>query len=285
MRRRSLYSSPPLSLLHFYGGFNMIENFTQGSMKQMYDLCLKATYNMKIGEKTYEPGEVIAYFDKIQIIGLNEIASHISARGGKDNRRLVTWDITKELNLSFTQGVFSPTTFAIFNNARLFEHESNDPIKITQREELESNENKQITLKHTPTRNLYVYDARGNKLSNYTVEGNVITIESEYTDVIVTYDFDYVSKHNTYKIGQKFFSEPFELQGRTSLKDDTTGQIVTVIITIPRLKLMSDLSMTLGDDAHPVTSTFRALGLPVGSGRNAYVAEYTFLDNNIDSDF
>ena len=262
----------------------MIDNFSQGSMKQMYDLCLKATYNIEIGNKSYKPGEVIAFFDKIQVMGLNEIASHISARGGKDNRRLVTWDITKELNLTFSQGIFSPKTFSLFNNTRMIEQDSNDPIGITQRECVESNESGQVILKHTPARDLYVYDIDGNDV-NYTIEGDVLQIESPYKDLIVTYEFDYVNKHLIYKIGQKYFSMPIALEGRTSLKDDTTGQIVTGIIKIPKLKLMSDLSMTLGDNANPVSSTFRALGLPVGNGRDAYVAEYVFLDNNIDSDF
>jgi len=59
---------------------------------------------------------------------------------------------------------------------------------------------------------------------------------------------------------------------------------VTGIIKIPKLKLMSDLSIKLGIQASPVVGTFKAVGIPVGSGRSSYVSEFCFLEDDIDSD-
>jgi hypothetical protein len=38
---------------------------------------------------------------------LNELKNYVVARGGYDNRGLVYWETTKELRLTFSQGVFS----------------------------------------------------------------------------------------------------------------------------------------------------------------------------------
>ena len=46
-----------------------------GSFKSLEDVHLKATYNMKIGNREFVEGETIALFDKIQISNLNEIKS------------------------------------------------------------------------------------------------------------------------------------------------------------------------------------------------------------------
>jgi hypothetical protein len=75
-----------------------------------------------------------------------------------------------------------------------------------------------------------------------------------------------------------------ELEGKTRVKDDTSGLVTTGIIKIPKLKLMSGLSMRLGAQANPVVGSFRAEGVPVDSRRNSYVMEMYFLDEDIDSD-
>ena len=50
--------------------------------KDLYDVTLKSTYNIEVGGRTIEPGEVIAIFDKIQLGQFDEIKSYITANGG-----------------------------------------------------------------------------------------------------------------------------------------------------------------------------------------------------------
>lgn len=71
------------------------------SFKLLEDVHLKATYNLRIGDKEFEPGETIALFDKIQMSGFNEIKTWVAARGGFDNRGLVYWETTREMQFSF----------------------------------------------------------------------------------------------------------------------------------------------------------------------------------------
>lgn len=62
---------------------------------------------MEIGGIHIEPGETVASFDKIQLANFQEVKDKVSANGGYGNKALIYWDATKELKLSFTQGVFS----------------------------------------------------------------------------------------------------------------------------------------------------------------------------------
>ena len=86
-------------------------------------------------------------------------------------------------------------------------------------------------------------------------------------------------------IGQELVKGYLSLEARTRVKDDITGHTKTGIIKIPQLKLMSDLSMRLGENAPPQMGTFKAIGYPVGSRGDSKVMEILFLEDDIDSDF
>ena len=80
---------------------------TEFGLKELYDLTLKATYPIEMEGRVFETGEVIARFDKIQLANFREITSRVSANGGKNNPALVVWEDPREIQLSFTQGIFS----------------------------------------------------------------------------------------------------------------------------------------------------------------------------------
>jgi hypothetical protein len=77
--------------------------------KELYDVTLKATYPIEVSGRTIEKGEVVAIFDNISLAQFSEIKSHVSSNGGFNNRARVFWTDTKEMKLSFNQGVFSKT--------------------------------------------------------------------------------------------------------------------------------------------------------------------------------
>ena len=52
---------------------------------------------MEVNGRNFEPGEVIARFDKIQLSNFQEIKNTVAARGGFDNRGRVYGPTTKEL--------------------------------------------------------------------------------------------------------------------------------------------------------------------------------------------
>ena len=255
------------------------------SFKELEQCYLKATYPIEIGNRTIETKEILAKFDKIQIAGLDEIKRWVSANGGFDNRPHVFWETTKEIDLSFSQGVFSKDQFALMTNSKLFEIEEDKPVLVTKMETLESDEENKIHLKENPV-DLFIYEKEtGKKILPLSQEEKIIEISEPYKEVIVSYTYNYIGGAKVVKVGNRLFNGFVELEGRTRVKDDTTGQVVTGLIKIPKLKLMTGLSIRLGAQATPVVANFKGIGVPVGSRGNSYVSEFYFLNNDIDSDF
>lgn len=256
----------------------------QFSLKELYEVRLKTTYSIEFNGKNFVAGETIGFFDSIQIANFQEIKSASKATGGYDNRSLIYWDYDKELKLTLTQGVFSKEQWALMTNAKLI-NEVNPNLELTQREILETDENKQICLKHSPTRNIFIYDKiTGNKIINYSLENNIITLENAYQEVIIDYNFIYNSQYQNMIIGQKLTEGYLELEGRAKIQDDITGHFHTGIIKIPKLKLMSDISMRLGRNATPIVEVLQAVAFPTGERENKKIMEILFLDDDIDSD-
>ena len=256
-------------------------------MKELYEVALKATDPREINNRIIEEGETIALFDNIQIANLDEVKGLVTANGGFDNRAHVFWETTKEINLYFTQGIFSKTHLALMSNAKLYTIDTlADNYKVQKIEVLESDENGIITFEKTPQKEkLFIYDSDGNKIIDYEfVDGNHINIKESYKEVNVYYYFLYNNGVTQMRVGQKLIEGFVSLEGKTRLRDDKTGKIVTGIIKIPKLKLMSDLSIRLGRNASPLVANFRAIGCPIGAKGNKTVLDMYFLEDDIDSD-
>lgn len=254
-------------------------------MKELYSVFLKTTYPIRINGKDFEEGEVIAAFDKIQIANFQEIKSKIEAKGGYENRAQVTWQSTKEIDFVFSQGIFSKEQFALLNGAKLVKRQ--EGVILTERERVETDEEGKFLLKELPYENFFIYDMNGNKISSTRVvqnEKEVKIIDSAYEELICDYEFLYDEKISELIIGQELVKGYLSLEARTRVKDDITGHTRTGIIRIPQLKLMSDLSMRLGDNVPPLMGTFKAAGYPIGSRGDTKVMEILFLEDDIDSD-
>lgn len=253
------------------------------SFKELYDVVLKATSNMTIGSRQYLDGEIVLAFDRIQIANINEVEDNNFARGGFDNRTHIVWQHIKEVQLVLAQGVFSKHQFSLMNNSKVVD--SLKPFVLTKREVLESDENNIIHLSELPYSGapIFVKDTNGNKLGG-TLTGTDIEIETPYKEVIAEYSYEYSSGTKTVMIGQNQINGFLFLEGKTRVKDDIDGHIKTGIIRIPKLRLMSDLSITLGDNANPVVGYMRANGYPIGEKGNTRAMEIIFLNDDIDSD-
>lgn len=68
--------------------------------KELYEVALKTTYPIEIQNRTLQPGEVIAYFDRLQLGNFKESKKFASSNGGYDNRSLVWWEETNDVKFS-----------------------------------------------------------------------------------------------------------------------------------------------------------------------------------------
>ena len=256
-------------------------------LKELTDLTLKVTYSIEMAGRIFEPGEVIARFDKIQLANFKEITSRASANGGFDNRSHVIWEDPKEIQLSFTQGIFSSRQFALLSNARLIDRQGEEGILISCHYSGESGEEGKILVDKQDISDVFVYDAKTyEKITPKSVDfkNGEIVIDSEYRNVEVDFNYRYYNKVTSCVLGRKLIQGYLQLEGKSRVKDDITGKTRTAILRIPRLKLVSDLTMRLGREATPVLANFNAIGLPTGERGNKQIMELLFLSDDIDAD-
>lgn len=256
-------------------------------LKELYDLTLKATYPIEMAGRSFEPGEVIARFDKIQLANFKEITSRVSANGGFDNRAHVFWEDPKEIQLSFTQGIFSSIQFALLSNSCLIEKKENEYVLIPHHFIGESDDLGRIYVQKKNIQDVFIYDAQSYKKiipKEVDLENGEIVIDQPYCDVEIDFNYCYQDPVTACVLGRKLIEGYLQLEGKSRVKDDITGKVRTAILRIPRLKLVSDLSMRLGREATPVLANFSAIGLPVGGKGSRKIMELLFLNDDIDAD-
>lgn len=259
----------------------MTNNF---GFKELYEVSLKTTYPIEMGGRKIEAGETIAVFDRIQLSTLDEHVSVKAARGGHGNQSWIWWEDTQEVSLLLTQGVFSQEHFALMSNSKMIVNEGNGTLEISKREILETDEVGACSLKYAPVGKVFIYDKNSGEKLEARVESNHVLTSFSYRDIIIDYNYLYNNKYTTLTVGQQLTNGFLSLEGKIRVKNDTNGQITTGIIKIPKLKLMSNLSMRLGQNAIPMVGTLEAIATPVGVRGQKKVMEIIFLDDDIDSD-
>ena len=254
-------------------------------IKELYDVVLKTTYSMEVGGRKVDAGETVAAFDKIQIANFQENKKFFSANGCADGRALVWWEETKEINLSFSQGVFSVTQLAFMSNANLLYDDGRAVVNINRRRVLETDEKGKFTVEHPILEPCFLYKQKtGERVYDFVINNNAIYTNEAFEEYLIDYYYKYDNGYSILSIGNPLTNGYLSLEGKTRVKDDITGQVKTGIIKIPKLKLLSNLSLRLGNDAIPRVGRIDAVAVPTGAKGQKQVMEIIFLNDDIDSD-
>lgn len=255
------------------------------SLKELYEVRLKATYPIEIAGYSFEEDETVCFFDKIQIFGLSDKKNFISARGGYGNRDRVFWEERQDTELVFSQGIFNIVQFGLLCNSKTILLQEGDFVRVPNREIVESDEDGKVRFSHTPCGPFFIYDATTGEKLTYEVENEqTLVVETPYLNVLLDYYYDYSEKTHMVTLGDGLIEGYFRLEGKTRVKDDITGKTRTGIIEIPKLKLMSGLSMRLGKNANPIVADFRGIAVPTGERGVTSVLNIFFLDDDIDEE-
>lgn len=256
------------------------------SLSELYEVYLKTTYPIEINGRLFEEDETICVFDKVQISNFNEVKKYVTAHGGFGDTDRVFWETTKEVDINFSQGIFNQLQFALLCNARIIMKEKNEALLISKREEVESNEEGIVKFSYLPNKKFFIYDKKtSEKITDYEILGNgEVNIKVPFKVVILDYTYNYFNDVEKVLVGNRLIEGFLKLEGKTRVKDDITGKTRTGIIQIPKLKLMSGLSMRLGKNANPVVANFSVKALPSGNRGNTNVMNILFLNDDIDSD-
>lgn len=253
---------------------------TQVGLRELYDCVFLATIDMEIGSRKVRAGEPVVILDNVQSFGLDERKRRVDAKGGYQNASRVYWENSTKATVHFRQGTFSKTTLSMLGNAAMVEEDR--VIDNVQRVELD--ENKQAELKYEPI-NIVAYGNQTYYKEDMQIDGNIITIPSaeEYEDITAYYEFNYRDVQ-TIKVGRQLIKGYLRMTAKTKMKDEETGVVKTAIVSIPKLKLMSDFSILLGDANAPAKGNFTVEAIPVGSKGDEFTVEFIMLNDDLSSE-
>lgn len=273
----------------------MEENKTQEyfGIKELRSVAIRARGKCSIGNRYFEDGEPILYFEKIQIASLKEQSSVRAARGGIGNYPHVIWENFHDLQFSMQEGVLSKMSFSMLTHSGILDKGNNikDIIKVPKREILEVYNGKITTLKEPLEEKFFIYVLNNEgiiteKVTKYNIFKNTIEVGEEYNNksLIIDYYFNYENLYNQYILGTERIEGLFTLEGKTYFKDDIYGAKKTFLFEIPKMKITSNLDIIMGEKASPTVSVFNVIGLPIKENGKFVVSRMNLLDEDIDSD-
>ena len=283
--------------------------------KELSEVVLKAHDPMQFGSRRLEAGEPVLYFEKVNMAVLNERQSTIMARGGWSNMPRVIWEDRSEVQFSLTEGVMSSIGMGILLSSTIAtQSQLEESLLIPKREGPFELEDGRIYISHEPalypTKKVFIYeyergvaqkkvygelDPDNNKYNSFLDQTEICIkvfadkekkIEADATKTyIVDYYYEYKDEALIYTIQKERFNGLFTLEGKFYSKDENDGLNYTNLIYMPKVRVVSDINLRLGERADPTTSVFNIIGLPenVGGNKKSMILEITRLSEDIDA--
>lgn len=284
-------------------------------IKELYQVVLKAKTPMQFGSRYVEADEPVLYFDNINLSLLSEKSQPILARGGWANLPQVMWEDRSEVTFSLSDGILSSVSMGILFNAKVLDNEHEQGLLVRRREgpmTLDP-DNNCMYLKDWPVsvdkKKTFIYKYERNHIQKKVYgkckhgipdqwdknkERPSIQIyedkalesladpEAEY---IIEYYYQYKDPALIYRIQKQRFNGLFSLEGKFYSKDENEGLDYTNLIYMPKIRVVSDIDLRLGEKASPTMSVFNIIGMPenMGSNKDGLILQITRLDSDIDA--
>ncbi len=280
--------------------------------KELYEVVLRAKTPMQFGERYIESQEPVLYFDNVQMALLNESNKPIFARGGWANMPRVIWDDRNEVTFQMVEGVMSQVGMGILLSANVAAREQDQPLYIHKIEgPFTVGSDRYIYLKHWPVasniKKTFIFDYDRNAVQK-KIYGKIIpnlidplgqeqhciqifedknckTLADNSRKYLVDYYYEYEKEALIYNVKKDRFNGLFTLEAKFYSKDENEGINYTNVLWMPKVRIVSDINLRLGERADPTVSTFNIIGMPetVGDQKNL-IMEITRLGQDIDED-
>jgi len=223
-------------------------------------------------------GAPVLYLDTLKVSTIEQTAEETSARGGKGNPPLITWDYGKEINVTLEDALFSAKSMAIlFGSGEVTTLDSSATIKKT----IAWTKTATNTVPTTfagPQGKVYsipsdatkvTYDATGSSVSSYTtgeVYYTVCNIPVAGAEIDVSGDS---------------FPGTYYITGDTYARSEKTGVDEFFQFIIPKAKVLSQNTITMQAEGDPSVFNLNLQVLRPASGAMMKLVKY---DIELDTD-
>lgn len=257
-------------------------------IKELYEATLKATYPMKIGEKEYEVGENILFFENLQISGISQQASVVAARGGQGNFSRIVWENYNDLTISINAGVISKNGLSNLLNTGAI---STNNLLVPKNLYIDLDENGEYEIEDSNLEQpifVYLKDTDGVlvKTSSYTITNGLLKCtDGENKEGFISYYYNYEDEGKRLSINKSRFNGVLRFEGKAYYKDTDAGVQKTALFVAPKVKIISNLHFMLGEKANPLLSIFNMVAMPgkVYKNEDDLIIDIQLLDSDIDS--
>lgn len=258
-------------------------------IKELYEATLKATCNMRIGNKEYSLGENILFFKNLNISSISQDANIIAAKGGKGNYSRIIWESYNDLIISINAGTITKTGLSSLLNAGVAES-SSFLVPKNLFFNLDSTGKYQIIDDIDMDSPIFVYlkDTDGvlEKTTAYTITNGLLECTSGANkEGFISYYYSYTDEGERLSISKDRFNGVFRFEGKAYYKDEETGLQKTAVFVAPKVRLVSNLRFMLGEKANPLLSIFNLVAMPgkVYKNEDDLIIDIQLLDSDIDS--
>ena len=190
-------------------------------------------------------GAPVLYLDTLKVSTIEQTAENTSARGGKGNPELITWDYGKEITVTLEDALFSAKSMAIMFGS------------------VETDGDVVIDSTASILKTVRKADVTGGKV---TIHGESITIPTEGTSYYnadgttgTSTSYDYVTFPLSVKdvsvinISAETFPGTYYITGDTYARRETDGIDEFFQFIIPKAKVQSEVTLTMEAEGDPST--------------------------------
>ena len=260
-------------------------------IREICDVVLKAkANNTEIGNKTFNEGEPVLYFDTLKTSSMEGAATTVYAQGGRGNSRLVAWEGERTATFTMEDALISDMGLAVLTGAGLIDASATSKLAVHTTAKFGKNTNgkykidEKVAMKNsTDYYDVWVITMDKNDdilktekltvtnqtLTESTAEGKTHTTFSYTIDSTLTtaekvmFDF-YVEKASgarQIEITPDKFGGNYYLEASTLFRDQN-GKDMPAEFIIPNCKVQSNFNFSLASTGDPSTFTFTMDAFP-----------------------
>lgn len=235
-------------------------------LKEVLDVTL---YDMATGRPVIQ-------FDSLKNTSINVTAEKVSARGGRGNPKLITWEFNKEATMTIEDALLSPKSISLVSGVESATGSRTIPMRqatIFEQTAAGGMKDKgdlyplvvtggKVTLAYDPVNDdkvfIYKYEDDCGTPLEVVVSGKEISVSgaAEGERVVAYYEFTSPSATQTFVIDAKTFSSTYKLVGDTVVRNKETGKDETFKVVIPNIKWSSNFTFNLTAEGDPSSQSF-----------------------------
>lgn len=249
---------------------------------------------VKKEDGSVECGAPVLYLDTLKVSTTEQTAENTSARGGKGNPELITWDYGKEINVTLEDALFSAKSMAIMfgsveNDGDAVINEDTASVKIlktvpkAQVKEFTyaaevggvSKSTAKIEIRNTPVSltEVVLYDEKGVK-----VEGKEGDLSAQGTFAYLTGKLAPTDVKEI-TVSAETFPGTYYCTGDTFARSEDTGEDEFFQLVIPKAKITSENTLTMEAEGDPSTFSMNLKVLRPADGKMMKLIKYSLPAN------